>query len=117
MNPFFIIALLLVSFSHGMFLKKDNKQVDFEAHFEKHFLKGIGLTVKRDNSYSSMLSFYNPTHTENSEISNVVVAPQDEIKRQLAKLRKKRIRGADPITDSMNLMKEDEDLKGSISIV
>ena len=114
MNPFFIIALLLISFSHGMFLKKDNKQVDFEAHFEKHFLKGIGLTVKRDNSYSSMLSFYNPSHTENTEIAKVVVVPQDEVKRQLEKIRRRRIRGADSIADAMNAMKID---KGSVSIV
>ena len=117
MKPCFIISLLLIHFSYAMFLRKENKQEDYEAHFEKHFLKGVGLTVKRDNSYSSMLSFYNPTHTENSEIARVVIAPQDEIKRQLAKLRKKRIRGSDLVADSMNLMKEDEDIKGSVSIV
>ena len=110
----FIICLLLIHFSYEMFLKKDNKQEDFESHFEKHYLEGVGLTVKRDNSYSSMLTFYNPSHTENTEIAKVVVVPQDEVKRQLEKIRRRRIRGADSIADAMNAMKID---KGSVSIV
>ena len=61
-----------------------------------------------------MLSFYNPSHTENTEIAKVVVVPQDEVKRQLEKIRRRRIRGADSIADAMNAMKID---KGSVSIV
>ena len=110
----FIICLLLIHFSYEMFLKKDNKREDFESHIEKHYFEGVGLTVKRDNSYSSMLSFYNPSHTENTEIAKVVVVPQDEVKRQLEKIRRRRIRGADSIADAMNAMKID---KGSVSIV
>ena len=110
----FIICLLLVHFSNQMFLKKDNKQEDFESHFEKHYLEGVGLTVKRDNSYSSMLSFYNPSHSENTEIEKVVVVPQDEVKRQLEKIRRRRMRGSDSVADSLSGMKID---KGSVSIV
>ena len=90
-----IAALVALVLAHawrtgnGMFLGSDRKNSNnsVEQAFEENYLKGLGMEVNRKH-YSHMLSVSNPTQSEETIYSKVIVLPQDEINAKLLRLRK-----------------------------
>jgi hypothetical protein len=62
-----------------------------EIAFEKEYLQGIGMEVKR-KGYSKMLQMNNNQQSEETEYAKVIVVPQEEIKQKMEKLRKSNLR-------------------------
>ena len=91
-NALFVVMLLCVGCTDGMFLKKTKDcENEMEIAFEKDYLQGIGMEVKR-KGYSKMLQMSNNQQSEETEYAKVIVVPQEEIKQKLEKLRKSNLR-------------------------
>lgn len=91
-NALFVVLLLCVGCADGMFLKKTkNCENEMEIAFEKEYLQGIGMEVKR-KGYSKMLQMNNNQQSEETEYAKVIVVPQEEIKQKMEKLRKSNLR-------------------------
>ena len=91
-NALFVVMLLCVGCTDGMFLKKTKDcENEMEIAFEKDYLQGIGMEVKR-KGYSKMLQMNNNQQSEETEYAKVIVVPQEEIKQKLEKLRKSNLR-------------------------
>jgi hypothetical protein len=91
-NALFVVLLLCVGCADGMFLKKTkNCENEMEIAFEKEYLQGIGMEVKR-KGYSKMLQMSNNQQSEETEYAKVIIVPQEEIKQKIEKLRKSNLR-------------------------
>ena len=91
-NALFVVMLLCVGCVDGMFLKKTKDcENEMEIAFEKEYLQGIGMEVKR-KGYSKMLQMSNNQQSEETEYAKVIVVPQEEIKQKIEKLRKSNLR-------------------------
>ena len=91
-NALFVVVLLCVGCADGMFLKKTKEcENEMEIAFEKEYLQGMGMEVKR-KGYSKMLQMSNNQQSEETEYAKVIVVPQEEIKQKIEKLRKSNLR-------------------------